>query len=342
MILKHPMEEKQLNFNQPLLSVRRGSSIPSEINKRKTSKCSVNLPPVPYYKSDLKSGPVTNPGAVPFHWEQTPGKPKDESKEQRETPEMLPLAPKLPPGRVANQKQNSVDKAPRDSPGSSSRSQGENSAACSSEMSSINKVLSEPEAEESEHESEAIYSSGDENVTYEDARDTLSQTESFLNCSLSGVSGLDANAEQCGTFLDPQVRDFMMGRFLPAAKAVVSETPQFASKKHPIIREQPKLVKKVVTNKPSPICYDVHNVSLCNIHEESEDEEEDKVEYEGPEDVSAKLCGLLPRFCLLNPIPGMRDHAQIVPEVRSVRTQPAHYAASIKNDSKELAPILEN
>lgn len=335
MTLKHPMEEKQLNFNQPLLSIRRGSSTPSEINKRKTSKCSPNLPPLPYYRSELKSGPVRNPGAVPFEWEQTPGKPKHESKEQRETLEQLPLAPKLPPGRVVNQKQKSIDKASRDSPGSSSRSQRKNCTACSPEISSISKVLSEPEAEERENENEAISSSGDENVIYEDARDTLSRTESFfLNCSLSGVSGLEANAERSGAVLDPQVRDFMMGRFLPAAKAVASDTPQFVSKKHPMNREQPKLVKRVINSTLSPICYDVHNVSLHNIHGESEDEEEeDEGEYEGPEDWSAKLCGLLPRFCLLNPIPGMRDHAQIVSQVRSVCRQPAHNAPSIKNRS---------
>lgn len=338
MVLKHPMEEKQLNFNQPLLSIRRGSSTPSEINKRKTLKCSPNLPPLPYYRLELKSGPVRNPGAVPFEWEQTPGKPKDESKEQSETLEQLPLAPKLPPGRVANQKQKSIDKASRDSPRSSSRSQGKNCAACSPEMSSISKGLSEPEAEERENENEAISSSGDENVIYEDARDTLSRTESFfLNCSLSGVSGLEANAEQSGTFLDPQVRDFMMGRFLPAAKAVASDTPQFASKKHPTNREQPKLVKKVISNALSPICYDVHNVSLHNIHGESDDEGEEEGEYEGPEDLSTKLCGLLPRFCLLNPIPGMKDHAQIVPQVRSVRRKPAYNAPSIKNGSTKNA-----
>lgn len=347
MIPKKQMEDKQLNFNQPLLSVRRGSSTkaPSEvINRRKTNNCSPNLPPLPFYKSELKSGPVRNPGVVPFQWEQTPGNPKNESKkEQRETPEKLPLAPRLPPGRVTIHNKQTTNKVLKDSPGSSSRSH-----ASSPEFSSVDKVLSELVAEElekekeMEKENENVSSSEDENVTYVDAQDTLSRSESFfLNCSLSGVSGLDgANVKP--SFSDPQIRDFMMDRFLPAAKAVASETPQFASKKAPVAREEPRSIEPLnmgVKSKGSPICYDVHNISLRNIYGEGDqdDDEEDEEEdaYEGPEELSAKFCGLLPKFCLLNPIPGLRDHAQIIPQVRSARTKPAYRGASIKNENMD-------
>ena len=110
MILNNLMEDKQQDFYQPLLSVRR-SSTTREIttaeadNTRRIEKSVPQLPPLPVYKSELKSGHVRNPGKVPSVWEKTPGKPKDERKSQSKNPERPPSVPKLPPGRVSNKKQ---------------------------------------------------------------------------------------------------------------------------------------------------------------------------------------------------------------------------------------------
>ncbi|KAL7129092.1 hypothetical protein ABFS83_13G040400 [Erythranthe nasuta] len=66
-------QNKKLNLNQPILSVRRQNNY----HETKTDKAvSVNIPRLPLHRPEPKSGPVKNPGTVPFHWEQAPGKPK--------------------------------------------------------------------------------------------------------------------------------------------------------------------------------------------------------------------------------------------------------------------------
>ncbi|KAL2937408.1 Delta(12)-oleate desaturase [Bienertia sinuspersici] len=312
------MEEKQLNFNQPLLSVRRGSSVtaPPE-SKRKANDSHTTLPPLPYYKSELKSGPIRNPGVVPFKWERMPGRPKDEKKAQKKTLESASLVPKLPPGRVANHVQKQTDEVRRDSP-TYLKYRSETSIPHSLENSSPDKVLSEVEGSEKE-ECKDVSSSEDENVTFVDAPETLSRTESFFNCSVSGVSELDG-PESSGAFSDPQTRDFMMGRFLPAAKAVASETPPNASRRnHSVAREQEKPVPKMIKWKKQPPHYNTVPDTLhdhINMEEKYEDYESDHSDE--PEHAPAKLCGLLPSFCMLNPIPGMRDHVEVIPTVRSI------------------------
>ncbi|KAK9665838.1 hypothetical protein RND81_14G139900 [Saponaria officinalis] len=314
------MEERQLNFYQPLLSVRRGSSMAAQpkVNPKKTNDSKPTLPSLPFYKSDLKSGPVRNPGVVPFQWEQMPGRPKDEKIVPKDNTWQRDVAPKLPPGRIVNHKQNSMDSTPKDSPHSTGSQTG-------------NTILSGCENTENDPQDNDIPSSDDDNVTFVDARDTLSRTESFFNCSVSGVSGLDNQITECsGIYADPQTRDFMMGRFLPAAKAVASETPHFVPRKHSAAKEQLMPVKRVIKWKQrSP---DSTQYTLPHHVDENEEDEDEYVEME---DVSAKLCGLLPKFCLLNPIPGMRDHTKAISSVRSVRTRPAYTEFCCKNEKKD-------
>ncbi|XP_021743024.1 uncharacterized protein LOC110709118 [Chenopodium quinoa] len=330
------MEQKLLNFNQPILSVRRGSSLtaPPE-NKRKDLVSHSSLPPLPYYKSELKSGPVRNPGVVPFKWEQMPGRPKDENKSRKVTLKWLPPTPKLPPGRIATHMQKETDKIQKDSPTSVSRYQAQISIPQSIETSSPNKDHLDVKGSEKEEE-KYNSSSEDEDVTYVDARDTLSRTESFYNCSVSGVSGLDG-PESSGAFSDPQTQEFMMGRFLPAAKAVASEEPPFASRKHNVAREQEKPITKVVTlKKQFPEYYSTPDTLLQRINgEEIGEEADEEDESDVPEDLSVKLCGLLPRFCMLNPIPGMRDHVEVISSVRSVRTR-STYAGAFRDDENKV------
>ncbi|KAM5578339.1 hypothetical protein ABKV19_008582 [Rosa sericea] len=250
------MEEKQLNFNRPLLSVRRFSAttVSSEADdKRKTAKSQPKLPPLPAYKSELKSGPVRNPGTVPFIWEQIPGRPKDESIPKNQDLEGPLVAPKLPPGRVSKVKKQGLDKGSKGT--TAAQSQTGNVLSSSQNISALERKVATKD-ERSKEGKEERTSSEDGDETYLDALDALSRTASaYMNCSVSGLSGLDGpDIIPSGTFsTDPQTWDFMMGRFLPAAKAMASETPHNAPRKQPVAREQPisreepRRVRKVVT-----------------------------------------------------------------------------------------------
>ncbi|KAG6416854.1 hypothetical protein SASPL_124295 [Salvia splendens] len=71
------MVEKKLNFNQPILSVRKyspkgGLNI---VDKREGLTIIHWLAP---RRPEANSGPMSNPGSVPFPWEQSPGRPKEE------------------------------------------------------------------------------------------------------------------------------------------------------------------------------------------------------------------------------------------------------------------------
>ncbi|GMI99307.1 hypothetical protein like AT2G30990 [Hibiscus trionum] len=321
MSLKNLMEDKQLDFNRPLLSVRRFTSqvvgSESEGNK-KTDKSLSKIPRLPIYKSELKSGPIRNPGTVPFMWEKTPGRPKEEKNIQTHALDKPPIAPKLPPGRALNDKQQPSIKG----------SDAKTFAPCQTEIvpSSSQNVpslaLDETKydcAANGDMEETGSSGSKDSGEAYVDALDTLSRSESFfLNCSVSGLSELDgSDMKPSGIFSsDPQTRDFMMGRFLPAAKAVASETPPYATRKQPIVREPPRQIKELVTvDKQQP-----HRASspMKFRHYAQDDwlEETEDDCYSHSDNYSANVCGLFPRFllknslCLLNPIPGMKIQAQ--------------------------------
>ncbi|PON96439.1 hypothetical protein TorRG33x02_077120 [Trema orientale] len=349
MNLKNLMEDKQLDFNQPLLSVRRFSStgVASEAeNKRKVEKSLPQLPPLPVYKSELKSGPIRNPGTVPFVWERTPGRPKDERKSPQ-APERPPSTPRLPPGRVSNIKVQASEKVSK----STSATQSPTASILSgsrgvSDLDERNGTNDKGARQGREENSSSASEDGDE--AYVDALDTLSRSESFfMNCSVSGVSGYDGpDVKASGTFsTDPQTRDFMMDRFLPAAKAMASETPQYAPRKQQVVWKQPRQVNKVVNgDKRPPLNQRRLNVSPYNAQEMGKEESEDESDNcESSDILSAKVCGLFPRFCiknsfcLLNPVPGMKMQAQLpVSSVRRVRDKSSN-ASSCSETNKEQA-----
>ncbi|XP_010274478.1 PREDICTED: uncharacterized protein LOC104609787 [Nelumbo nucifera] len=324
------MEEKQLDFNAPLLSVRRFSSITASSGEesKRIEKSQRKIPSFPYHKSDLKSGPVRNPGAVPFLWEQIPGRPRDGDALQARPIE----PPKLPPGRAFGVKQQSSNKEPEDP--NAIRPQA-NDIHPSYKISSLDEnVTALDNLKESLKEKRDADTEEDVDEAFTDALETLSRTESFLlNCSVTGLSALDGpNMRPSGTFsTDPQTRDFMLGRFLPAAKAMAEETPQHTSRKQPLPREQQRQVKVVSEDRRPPQYhykpYMLPQFPMDQGEEESEDEDEEDG-YDDTGNLSAKACGLFPRFglknsfCLLNPIPGMkvRNHVPIS-SVRKVGTR---------------------
>lgn len=300
--LRNLMEEKQLDFNQPLLSVRRFTSTETSSETNEKTRPEPKIPPLPVYKSELKSGPVRIPGTVPFVWEQTPGKPKDESSKKTQISKRPLLVPKLPPGRV--------QKVNQEVPTSVNASLDENVREAVEETTSCKSGNDEEEEEEE---------------VYRDANDTFSRTESFfLNCSISGVSGLDdSEIKPSGaSSMDPHTRNFMMDRFLPAAKAMASETPPHTVRKQTGSVERPREIK-LVTNgdrqsRPNLHAQTKHVKEIFK--EESDDEDDD---YDESEYASTRGCGFLPRFCLkgsfvlLNPVPGMRMQATSVRRIRN-------------------------
>ncbi|XP_061357913.1 uncharacterized protein LOC133302183 [Gastrolobium bilobum] len=308
MIVRDIMEEKQLNLNQPLLSVRRFSSkVTSETDhKRKTGN---SLARFPSYKSELKSGPVRNAGNVPFIWEKTPGRPKDESKLQTQAVEQPPMTPNPPPGRVSKTKQQDSDIV---SKGASVTEMRTGSTVSNSKsVASLDKKVTKHESSKEEIQEKKSSDSDDGDEVYLDALDTLSRTESFLMSStVSVLSGWDDQEVQpSGSFSsDQQARDFMIDRFLPAAKAMTSEPPQYASKKPLVGQEQQKQLKKVVSiersrplnqHRPKALPHYTQDIGREGSKNESDD-------CSGSENYTPTACGLFPRFCLLNTIPGSR------------------------------------
>ncbi|XP_050227319.1 uncharacterized protein LOC126676976 [Mercurialis annua] len=341
MSLKKLMEENQLDFNQPFLSVRRFSSEPDD-NKTKTENAFSKVPPLPKYKSELKSGPVRDPGTVPFVWERSPGRPKYESKRQVMALKQPPVVPKLPPGRVVNVERQA------------GQAEARNGSLSSHNVPSSDKNVIRDGSSRAGTEENDTSGSEDDDETYVDAVDTLSRSESFFyNCSISGVSGLDGpDKKQSGTFsTDVQTRDFMMGRFLPAAKAMTSEAPQHFTRKQPVPQEQPKQIKNMASveqRRPFNECRRqnvAQNSSQYNGAEETEEEDDD---YDRPDNSSLGVCGLLPRlclqnsFCLLNPVPGMRRNLNenVNDAISMQRSSVARQTKAPHQDNKDVRSDL--
>lgn len=355
MKLKNLMENKQLDFNQPFLSVRRVSSMETSSKANETAKTDNRWPPLPVYKSELKSGPVRNPGNVPFLWEHAPGRPKDGRKSQTIGSKSPFAAPKRPPGMYSDSKQQHCTKS--STKGAATQSHTGGDALSNSDHSHKNIVKFKTLRERIERDLSSDSEDGDE--TYLEANDTLSRSESFsMNCSVSvtGLSGLDGgDVKPSGTFSkDQQTRDFMMGRFLPAAKALASETPQVAHRKQSVQREQQREVKKMVemnkehrvnslpTKLPSHYASpNTHEEETSEVISKDEDTNLDESEYS-----STKACGLFTRFCLrgsfclLHPVPEIKMRG--APVASAHRIQNENLTDSSRSSIKVLECFLFN
>ncbi|KAG1346735.1 hypothetical protein COCNU_06G005640 [Cocos nucifera] len=354
-MLGNLMEDKRLDFDAPLLSVRRlsagaaaaGASTAPSTSKSEDGhrKAAARQPPtrrssLPFHKSDLKSGPVGNPGVIPFVWEQIPGRPKDGVSSDSAAVGRPPMASKLPPDRILNVEESD---GPRATAGASVRAgtsvRTQKAATFASDESTkkapeIPRVVEEKVTEEKVKQKPVPADrrndeDDDEDETFSDALDTLSRAESFfMNCSVSGLSGIPESAMPSGSFsTDPRVRDFMMGRFLPAAQAMATGSPQYTFRKAaPPAREPPmRPGERVVSRdhrRPLPLPYQKRPnfvQQYAQEHEEGDsyDDEEDEEDCDETDRSSSKACGLLPRFCvkssfcLLNPVPGMKVRGRL-------------------------------
>ncbi|KAL2253147.1 UNVERIFIED_CONTAM: hypothetical protein Sindi_0109400 [Sesamum indicum] len=300
------MEERQLDIGAPLLSIRRFSSpsYSSELlNSQVTGKLrSSRQQSPPLNKSDWEYVKVTEQASVPFQWEQIPGRTKSEVQIQVHTLEESSNTPRLQsPGRVAvPSRYNSGER-------------------------SNNQNIYRPQIEAflfGDHATllEKLHQSlncKDESGTLSDgdAYSIALQTESWsLNYSVSGLSGYQSSGvKPSGTFsIDRQTRDFMMDRFLTAAKAVVLELPKHVVKKP---NEQPKAVKKMVSDERNRLLghsgsYPLQYYIQYTDNVESEDGEH---KYTFPVKKSGKSRLIIPLFCakdslcILSTSPGMKS-----------------------------------
>ncbi|XP_020584723.1 uncharacterized protein LOC110027575 [Phalaenopsis equestris] len=288
------MEDKRLDLDIPLLSVRR-HSVPTPVKPSTKSQEPAAKPPtlsrrsaVPFYKSDLKSGPVRNPGVVPFVWEKKPGQPKT-GVSPRVRPPPVPL---LPPGWIPN------DAGP-DGSFSNPNSIYEGKPMEDAAVMASGELLKVTEVEDS----------------FSEAVETLSRSESFLmNCSISGLSGIPDAFVPSGSFsTDPDVRNLMMDRFLPAAQAMVAGSPQCPPWKPAKVVERVENGEHRLRRVPLPYQHRPYFVARYPRDELGSSDGDDDGDYdEGSGNFASKACGLLPRlclknsFCLLNPVTGMK------------------------------------
>lgn len=301
------MEERKLNFNAPLLSVRRFSAALASSKGEKDNKNGKSVlhkrNSLPVYRSDARLEQVTEPVTVPFTWEHIPGKAKSESKRSEEAS----VIPRLPPGRHLDVvKCHPLEK----------------------ECENQDVIRYSPvETCSGRNEELGLNTENEDDDAYSDALDTLSQTDSLsLNCSVSGISGSGALVSKpSGTVsTDQQTRNFMMSRFLPAAKAMAMESPQYAIKMQPRdqpVENQPRESNQIVAfagNRKPPV--NIYESMIVPHYDRGQDEEETESQdndYNAPSKLSRKGCGFFPRLCfknslfLLNPIPilKVRNHS---------------------------------
>jgi len=125
-------------------------------------------------------------------------------------------------------------------------------------------------------------------------------------------------------------------RFLLAAKAMTSESPPYASKKAHIGQEQQKQKKKEVNTESSCPINQHRPKALPHYTQDIDGEESDNCsEYAN---YTTTTWGLFPRFCLLNPMPGLR----IVDKVQwnAAHKMQAKSIASHIGSSKEVLICL--
>ncbi|KAK1378593.1 Protein translocase subunit SecA like [Heracleum sosnowskyi] len=324
------MEGKKLDFNAPLLSVR---------SKRKY----IESPPpckhlsVPARKSVSELSEVTKPAAVPFVWECTPGRSKVEAKIESLPQEEFSTTPRFPPGRAFDIRKRVSGELLN--PQNVSRLQIE-----ASPFNESVSIIGMNEASAIEDEDNAVLESVD----------ALSRTESCSwSCSISGSSGSDGAFTQSSTpttfRADPQTLDLMMARFLPAARAMIIETPKYAKKKKSVETQSPRHVKKVVSGELRPFLerYGSNTASDYSPYKRNAFSEFEDDECDDRHRKSGIACGLLPRLSVkkslhfFDPVPRIKSRPQSpissAPEVRRMaRTAHSGPLPQIQHEKQSL------
>ncbi|KAK7318814.1 hypothetical protein RJT34_03521 [Clitoria ternatea] len=303
------MDGRKLNIDAPLMSVRRSGTSPSLAeSKRNTSEKKRQTLP---HSLDQ----VTEPVAVPFNWEHIPGRPKNDVGSEPQPPKHSSITPSpfLPPGKSTNVAKQPLEKDPN------AANKFRSSSVSNSIIESVSKIDCDKEQKDKKikrvEESNDDHDDDDDDDVYSDALETLSPTEPLsMNCSVGGVSGLDnLDENKSGTSCtDRQAQDFMMSRFLHAAKAMTIQPPQHSSRKQSVLVDvQPREFTKLVREEKKSFV-NRHITDMIPYTGQCEEEEESDDETDDYGNISAKGCGLLPRLCisnslcLLNSVPGTK------------------------------------
>ncbi|KAF5760836.1 hypothetical protein HanXRQr2_Chr16g0758061 [Helianthus annuus] len=292
------MEEKQLDLNAPLLSVRRLSPARRNIDQIPTNSVAKSRPTrqqsLPASKPQWEpEQEVTKPAAIPFIWEQIPGQAK-----YRKTPNSNPPEPATNSPRLC---------------------------------STINSNDEQPSEE----------------LLHPDAFDTLSMSYSSYSCNYSEDN---SDAESLTSFgIDFNTREYLMNRFLPAAKSMIVETPQYVTKKQEPVPEPPTYVKKVYSGELRPLLLEKYPVNSLN----QESDKECVVVDETKKKSGKKGFGLffLPRICtrrsscISNPMTGPKTkvHQSQSPRAESPGPAPGPIPRLSRRTSYSgpLTPSLE-
>ncbi|KAG2320682.1 hypothetical protein Bca52824_013895 [Brassica carinata] len=166
------------------------------------------------------------------------------------------------------------------------------------------------QVEEEEEEPEDVFS---------DARDTLSYFSA--NHSITGVSGYGV-VETKNPSEDLQSRDFMLNRFLPAAKAMTVEQPHYGSNRKPSsFMPEPMIQTRDLVpeeKRQTPNRYaESALVPYYDHHQDVDDEEsvdDDVAEYAY---LSRRGCGMLPQFCF-------KESVAMLPGFKAEQKSPSH------------------
>lgn len=272
------MAERKLNLEAPLLSTRR---------MQKTSAVSVRRNKTfDFTHDDTSSVPALIPDMGLDHFTDSASVPftweqaPGKLKGNDSTTPQEVFTPCLPPGKAIDRNLSSKTK----------------------------------QVDEEEEESEDVFS---------DARDTLSPKDSFsVNHSISGVSGYGVVVAEKKKTLnpseDPQSRDFMLNRFLPAAKAMTVEQSHYALNRKPsTCMSEPTLqIRELVPEEKRQTSkrYDEFIVLPCHDHQyiDGEESNEDDGEVSEYFYLPRRGCGMLPQLCfkeslgMLNTVPGFK------------------------------------
>ncbi|KAG6507530.1 hypothetical protein ZIOFF_032880 [Zingiber officinale] len=273
------MDDKKLDFDAPLLSIRRlsaeaaAATAPSSVSEKKLTSSPPRRFSLPFYKSELKSGPVSHPGAVAFVWEKSPGHPKNGCSG----------GPPLAGSSVRTRKASSFPT----NDGEASKMEGETEELDSQRLQRTRTV------------SKTAAAADDDDVFIE-APETLSRTESLLmNCSMSGLSSFREAPKPS------DAGDYMISRFLQAAEALADDSPRFTFRKAATPAREPptRAADRIVSDnlRKSPL---LQQRKLNDVVDDDDHDSGGRLRSRG--------CGLLPKIslmaslCLLNPFAGLR------------------------------------
>uniref|UniRef100_A0A1J3D4Q3 Uncharacterized protein n=1 Tax=Noccaea caerulescens TaxID=107243 RepID=A0A1J3D4Q3_NOCCA len=311
------MAERKLNLNAPLLSTRRMHKTAVSVRRFKTHK----------FTSDDDSCSSSVQVLVP-----------EIGLDQVTESASVPFTWEQAPGRL---KENDL----RPQQVCESKQQVFTPCLPPGKVKAIDGNMTKFQSKHVEEESEE----DEEDDVFSDARDTL-------NHSVSGYGGVVTKKKPLTLSEDSLSRDFMLNRFLPAAKAMTVEQPHYASNRKPstFMSEPTIQVREFVSEerRPTPnryhesaiVPYYHYHQDIDDDDEEGEDEEEndrdDQVSVHEYAYLSKRGCGMLPQLMMNTLVPGFKaKHNSPVtsPSHAQVKSSKASQLKSKFQSAKKLA-----